>query len=254
VNNFFDYAKYYDLLYQDKNYTAEIDYIEQIIFNESAQEPKSILEMGCGTGVHAELLAERGHTLHAIDLSSNMLELAKQRIGDGDLAERLKFDIGDVRDYKVGKKFEIVLSLFHVASYQVTDDDFEKFIVTAEEHLSPGGILLFDFWHKPAVLAQKPQMRVKRCDSELGHLVRIAEPEMDVKNEVVDVNYQVFISDGNKSGYRTFSEQHKMRYFSCDFVRDTLEARGFKHIRFEQWLTGAKASEETWGVCAVAKL
>lgn len=254
MNNFLDYANYYDILYHDKNYEGEVDYIEEIIFSDAAQGPKSILELGCGTGVHTKLLAERGHSLHAIDLSSNMLELASRRIEDSDLAKQLEFSVGDVRDYRAGKKFDIVLSLFHVASYQTTDNDFEKFILTGKEHLNPGGILLFDFWHKPAVLFEKPELRVKRCESKFGNLVRIAEPELHIEKDIVDVNYQVFISDKDASDYRTFSESHQMRYFSSVFVQETLEGQGFRHIRFEEWLTGAKPSKETWGVSAVARL
>ena len=198
MNNFLDYANYYDLLYHDKNYQAEVDYIEDILFSETSQGPKSILELGCGTGIHSKLLAERGHSLHAIDLSSDMLELAKQRIAGTDLVERLEFDVGDVRNYRAGKKFDAVLSLFHVASYQTTNSDFEKFILTAKEHLNPDGILIFDFWHKPAVLFEKPELRVKRCESKLGHLVRIAEPQLRIEKDIVDVNYQIFISDKKK--------------------------------------------------------
>lgn len=254
MNSFLDYANYYDLLYHDKNYESEVDYIENFIFGETAQGPKSILELGCGTGVHTKLLAERGHSLHAIDLSPNMLEVAKKRIEDTDLAERLKFDVGDVRDYRAGKKFDVVLSLFHVASYQTTNDDFEKFILTAKEHLNPNGIFLFDFWHKPAVLAQKPELRVKRCVNDLGQLVRIAEPEMNLEKDIVDVNYQIFISEENEINYRTFSEKHQMRYFPCDLVREVLGKHGFGKINFEEWLTGEAPSGQTWGVAASATL
>ena len=132
-----------------------------------------------------------------------MLELAKQRITDSDLVGRLEFDYGDVRDYRAKKKFDICLSLFHVASYQITNDDFDKFIRTAREHLNPGGVLLFDFLYKPAVLFEKPDLRIKRCENRLGHLVRIAEPKMYIEQDIVDVNYQIFISDKEKSAYQT---------------------------------------------------
>ena len=83
--------------------------------------------------------------------------------------------------------------------------------------------------------------------------MRIMNPNV-FEQDIVDVNYQIFISDKKKSAYQTFSESHQMRYFSSDFVHDSLMARDFRQIRFEEWLTGAKASKETWGVCAIAKL
>ena len=50
MNQVFDgYAQYYDLLYQDKNYVAEVEYITSHI-QEHAQDSKHILELGCGNG------------------------------------------------------------------------------------------------------------------------------------------------------------------------------------------------------------
>ena len=52
-------ANYYDLIYQDKNYLKEVEYIKNLIA-EFADNKESILELGCGTGKHASLLAEEG--------------------------------------------------------------------------------------------------------------------------------------------------------------------------------------------------
>ena len=69
---FDEYARYYDLLYQDKDYQAEADYVAALIrrFHPDAQ---SILEMGSGTGKHARLLADRGYKVHGIERSPEML-------------------------------------------------------------------------------------------------------------------------------------------------------------------------------------
>ncbi len=52
------YSEYYDLLYKDKNYKKEADYIASLI-KTNAPHTKSILELGCGTGKHASLLREK---------------------------------------------------------------------------------------------------------------------------------------------------------------------------------------------------
>ncbi len=69
---FDEYARYYDLLYRDKDYQAEADYVAGLIqrFNPKAQ---SILELGSGTGIHAALLAEKGFTVHGIERNAEML-------------------------------------------------------------------------------------------------------------------------------------------------------------------------------------
>ena len=119
---FADYARYYDLLYRDKNYAAEAEYVEGLIrkFHPSA---RSILDLGSGTGIHASPLAEKGFTVHGIERSPEMharsQALAENRVAGHD---RLTFTTGDIRDIRLNKRFDAVIALFHVISYQTTND------------------------------------------------------------------------------------------------------------------------------------
>ena len=78
VSIFENYAYYYDLLYSDKKYEEEVEYVNKLIqhFFTGAE---SLLELGCGTGVHAEYFAKCGYTVHGIDQSEAMLKLADER-------------------------------------------------------------------------------------------------------------------------------------------------------------------------------
>jgi hypothetical protein len=69
---FTDYARYYDLLYRDKDYAVEGDYVAGLIkkYHPVAQ---SILELGSGAGIHANLLAKKGFTVHGIERSPETL-------------------------------------------------------------------------------------------------------------------------------------------------------------------------------------
>lgn len=72
------YAHYYDLLYRDKDYAGESEYVAAHI-RKQAPQAKRILELGCGTGAHAEHLARMGYTVHGVDLSKAMLARAEAR-------------------------------------------------------------------------------------------------------------------------------------------------------------------------------
>jgi len=70
---FSKYAKYYDLLYKNKSYKKESNYIEKIL-NRYAGKKLRILELGCGSGGHAFELKKKGHNLTALDTSKKMIE------------------------------------------------------------------------------------------------------------------------------------------------------------------------------------
>src|SRR3990172_2206099 len=78
MKTFGSYANYYDLIYADKDYGKEVDFVLNLIRAHAAR-PRRLLELGCGTGIHTALLAEKGYDACGIDLSRNMLVVARDR-------------------------------------------------------------------------------------------------------------------------------------------------------------------------------
>ena len=152
MSEFDKYSEYYDLIYKDKDYKKESDYIKTII-NKYSVSCSKILELGCGTGKHASYLSNY-YKIHAIDGSKSMIVRALKNSNSN-----ITFEFGDVRLFRLNKKVDFVVSLFHVASYQIEDDDLHQYFKTARIHLNKGGFFIFDCWHGPAVIAQKPEKK-----------------------------------------------------------------------------------------------
>ena len=76
-----EYADAYDYLYQDKDYKKECDFLEEI-FSKFSSGVKSVLDLGCGTGGHAAILAKRGYQVVGVDRSEEMIEIAKKKTKD----------------------------------------------------------------------------------------------------------------------------------------------------------------------------
>jgi SAM-dependent methyltransferase len=121
----------------------------------------------------------------------------------------------------------------------------------AAHHLKPGGLFLFDVWYSPAVAAQRPELRVKRLQSEDLAITRIAEPTLHPNANRVDVHYTVMAQELGSSTLHTFEETHPMRHFSLPELDLLTEGAGFERLTAEEWLSGAPPSENTWGVCLV---
>ena len=76
-----DYANAYDYLYQDKDYNKECDFLEKIFLRYSGST-SSILDLGCGTGGHVNILAEKGYKVTGIDRSGEMLSIARKKASE----------------------------------------------------------------------------------------------------------------------------------------------------------------------------
>jgi SAM-dependent methyltransferase len=251
---FADYAHYYDLLYRDKDYAAEAEYVVSLIrkFHPSA---RSILEFGSGTGIHASLLADKGFTLHGIERSPEMLTISKaltenRTTGDG----RLTFSAGDIRESRLNNYFDTVIALFHVISYQTTNEDVTAAFETARQHLNLGGVFIFDVWYGPAVLTERPAVRIKRMANNQTEITRLAEPVLHLDENLVDVNYHMFVRNLNSTQSVTeLKETHTMRYFFKPEIELIATQSGFQCNHAEEWLSGKAIGCKTWSVCFVLK-
>lgn len=240
------YADYYDLLYKDKDYEAEAAYIQRLI-ERHRPGAASVLDLGSGTGRHARLLARRGYAVHGVERSAAMLEQARREQTPPEGDARVVFTQGDIRDIRVDGTFDVVISLFHVMSYMTTNDDLLRAFRTAHAHLQAGGCFIFDFWYGPAVLAQRPTVRVKRMQGERLSVTRLAEPRLDTARSVVDVHYDLFLQDRERDRIEEITETHAMRYLFLPEVDFALGASGFERIHAAGWMTEQAPTDDTWG-------
>ena len=235
------YSNYYDLLYRDKDYEAECDYIQKILTKNKIKNG-DILEYGSGTGKHGRIMSSKGYKVHGIELSVEMVNKALQV--DGFTCQQ-----GDICEVNMNKQYDAVLSLFHVISYQISNRKLQEVFKRASEHLKPGGIFLFDFWYTPAVNAQKPVVRIKRLANDFIEITRIAEPEIHSNENRVDVNYTIYARDLQSGNVQIMSEKHPMRHFTIPEIDLLASLNGFERIDAEEFLTGKPSGEDTWGVC-----
>lgn len=239
------YSHYYDLLYNDKDYVAETNYIKKLLSRHGIAKG-SLLEFGSGTGKHGNLLATEGFRVHGIERSTEMVAQAQQ--GNGFTCQQ-----GDICSVRMNHYFDAVLSLFHVVSYQTSNDDINAVFARAAEHLQIGGLFIFDFWYSPAVYTQHPVVRIKRMANTSTEITRIAEPVIYPNENRVDVNYTIYAKSVDSGEIKILNETHPMRHFSLPEIDIFAQTHGFIRITTEEFLTGNPASMSTWGVCVTLK-
>ena len=249
--NFKKYSYYYDLLYKDKNYEAEADYVKAKLLQKK-QSIKTVLEFGSGTGQHARLLSQRGFEMCGVERSKTMIEKARSetdRLG----LQSIQFEQGDLRSVRIGKKFDAVIALFHVLSYQTSNADAQAMFETAATHIETGGIFLFDCWYGPAVLTDHPETRVKRVEDDTVEIIRIAESVMFPNQNKVEVHYKLLAIEKSSSILQQIDEVHPMRYFFLPEIELMLETSGFKLVATENWLDSGELGFSTWNATFIAE-
>jgi SAM-dependent methyltransferase len=251
VSGVFDaYAAYYDLLYRDKDYAGEARYVEALL---AAQRPGQlrVLELGCGTGGHAAQFAAHGHAVTGVDRSEAMLGRARARLAQAAAAAPARFVAGDLRTYRDGERYDAVVALFHVVSYQTSDADLAAAMATAAAHLEPGGVFVFDCWHGPGVLADPPSRRVREFEGDGVRVVRTAEPTHLAAEHVVLVDFAIEVESA--AGTRRIDERHAMRYLFVDEVERLLADAGLERVASTAWLERRAPTDADWYACHLAR-
>lgn len=246
-------ASVYDLLYADKDYKAECDWLEQVFRRFGLRPVHRILDLGCGTASHAIQLAKCGYGLVCVDQSQAMLRIARRKVRSEDLARQIQFEQSPIQHLSLRKRFDAVISMFAVLSYQCSNDDVVGTLRCARRSLRRGGLLVCDFWYGPAVLAQQPAERLKRVQEGATRVIRLAQPELDTLGNRVDVHYRLMILRG-QSVIAEMQETHHMRYFFKPEIELFLELAGFDLEAFGavgDWQN--PPSERTWNAMLVAR-
>jgi ubiquinone/menaquinone biosynthesis C-methylase UbiE len=197
-------AKFYNALYgsMGKDYNIEAQKIHQIIQKHKRSSGNALLEVACGTGLHASVL-QKHYQVEGFDLDDEMLAVAKQAYPD------IPFHQADMADFDLGKQFDVVTCLFSSIGYVKTKTRLEAAIHTMTKHLLPGGVLIVEPWFTPeqwnpgrvsALFVDEPDLKISR--------INISE---------VDVNLSFFIfhyTVGTPQGIEYFTERHELGLFT----------------------------------------
>src|SRR5262245_12149870 len=158
-------AEYYDLIYSTfKDYAAEADRIAALA-RQAKPGCRTVLDVACGTGEHARLLADRGFEVDGLDLDPAFLRIARRKHPAGRFVE------ADMSDFDVAYRYDVVMCLFSSIGYLTTLDRVTRALVCFRRHLTSGGLVMVEPWFEPGVLdptrvttniGEAPGMRVTR--------------------------------------------------------------------------------------------
>lgn len=108
-----------------------------------------VLEVGCGTGRVLIPTAQAGISITGLDLSEHMLDVLRDTLKEEpiEVQDRVELVQGDMRDFKLEKKYALVTTPFRPFQHLITTADQIKCLEIIHDHLLPGGILILDIFN-----------------------------------------------------------------------------------------------------------
>lgn len=211
-------SPYYPLLYRHRDFTEAEDFIGRICQYLQLEPGSTALDLACGRGRHALVMARQGLSVTGLDLSESSLQDAR-KLAEAHPALSIGFARHDMREVYAENSFDVVFNLFTSFGYFEDANDDHRVLIAIASALKPGGLFVFDYLHAPFV-------QETHVPSE--ELV-IDEVHFSISRHITDdwIVKQIQLKDGEME-YRFFE---KVRHYSPAQLEQLLQTAGFTILR-----------------------
>ena len=222
-------AEYYDLLYSEfKDYEAETARLLHII-GAACPGARRVLDVGCGTGRHAGLLAAAGLSVDGLDLEPEFVRIARERNPGG------SFRVGDMTSFSVSEPYDVVLSLFGSIGYAVDEEGLHAAVRCLAEAIRVGGVVIVEPFLEPSDMkdgyvtmqsARRPDLVVCRMSRTI------------VRDGVSRIEFEYLVA--RPGGIEHLSETHELGLFTEEVMVRALEGAGLQVTQDREGLMGRR--------------
>ncbi len=215
------FAEYYDLFYlRRKDYKKETRILREIIRRLESRESRTLLDVGCGTGEHLKYLSS-DFRCTGLDINKRMIEKAESK------ASAARFEVGNMVDFKLGGKFDVMLCLFGSIGYVQSFDNLVTTFENFYRHLNENGLVIVEPWVFKKDF-KKGHISLDTFEDDELKFVRMATSKISESMWLVYMHY--LVGKNGEIGY--FTEVHKMLALDCvDYVR-AFKSSGLRETEF----------------------
>ncbi|MCC3375650.1 class I SAM-dependent methyltransferase [Cohnella sp. REN36] len=237
MRSYREFATVYDRLME------EMPYAEWMSFARRCWErygmPRTVVDLGCGTGNIAIPLAKSGFAVFGVDLSADMLSVARSKwestprhgtIRARDEDGSIRWLQQDMRDWELPEPADAVISFCDSLNYLTEPEDVVATFHRTYAGLAAGGLFLFDV-HAPAQLARYGEEQPFVLDDR--DVAYLWTCDYDPARQEVEHDLTFFVREEGAAGggqplYRRFEESHVQRAYEPDWLARQLRAAGFE--------------------------
>ena len=200
-----DLAKYYDLIYQGKDYAREASELKKLFSRYKRSAGMRLLDVACGTGLHIRHLRDE-YDCTGLDVAEEILRMARKNVED------VEFIQADMTSFDLGRRFDVITCLFSSIGYVKTYRNLRKTFQNFSEHLVRGGVAFVEPWFTRDVYdVGRPSMTT--YDDEDLKIARLSVSEIRDGVSVMDMHYLV-AERGRR--VRHHVDRHELGLFEVD--------------------------------------
>ena len=221
MDAYHELAKSYDRLTNDVDYEATVVFYLQILHREGVN-PRTVVDLACGTGSVTEILARKGYDVTGVDMSEEMLREAMAKVMDMENPPR--FVCQKLQELHLPRAVDMAVCALDSLDYITNPEDCAEAIRRTYKALNPGGIFIFDVNTPEKLRAMDGQVFLDEDDD----VYCVWRGEFDEKTNVCSYGMDLFQREG-EVWHRSF-EEHREYAYSAEQLTAYLKAAGFTHI------------------------
>ena len=219
---------YHDLAFSYDRLTADVDYKKIVAFYRAIMErewvrPRSAVDLACGTGSVALLLARDGLRVVGVDLSEEMLTVAAQRAQEADVF--VQYTCQPLQQMRLPRGVDLAVCALDGLDYILDPADCAEAILRVYKALNPGGMFIFDVNTPEKLRAMDGQVFLDEDDD----VYCVWRGEFDEQTNICSYGMDLFQRRG-EIWERSF-EEHREYAYTRQQLTQFLKAAGFTHIR-----------------------
>lgn len=249
------FAEVYDLFMDNVPYDEWAKQADSILEKYNVKKDL-VCELGCGTGAMTRRLSKMGYDMIGIDLSVDMLDIARDmeyEDADFDMEKgpAILYLNQDMREFELFGTVQAVVSFCDSMNYITTEDDLLHVFRLVNNYLDPGGIFLFDMntVHKYRDILSNNTFAENRDEGSF-----IWENEFDEESDLNQYDLTLFIRDEEDEDiYFKYEEQHVQRAYEIDNVCKLIKEAGMELLEVIDVDTMKDVTENTERVYFVAR-
>ncbi|RXJ00005.1 class I SAM-dependent methyltransferase [Anaerobacillus alkaliphilus] len=220
--NYNKFAYLYDELMIDAPYNQWVSFVLEITERIGSSKNR-VLDLGCGTGNVAIPLSKQGINVTAVDLSEEMLYVAREKSENAGVA--IQFFQQDMKELDGLGKFDVVLCLCDSINYLHDETDICQTFQKVYNHLNDNGLFIFDVHSVHKVDNVLAGNTFAHNGEDISYIW-----ECFSGDEPFSVEHDLSFFVQNEQGlYERYDELHKQRTYPISVYEKGLSDLGF-HI------------------------